>query len=54
MTPRQAAEYAGVSAKTIYRWRRDGLPYFQIGRVVRIRDIALREWLREHTIAGED
>ena len=42
----QAAERAGVSRQTIWRWCNDGLKILSRGRVVRIRADVLDEYLR--------
>ena len=43
----EAAEYAGVSRKTIYNWARKGcFPWTKVGRVVRIPSNEFRHWLK--------
>lgn len=46
-TEEQLAEAAGVSARTIKRWRdqRKGPPFIRVGRGIRYRRDAVAEWL---------
>jgi excisionase family DNA binding protein len=51
LTDKQAADYAGVSARTIRRWRRTGeLPFYRKGRTVRIRRSDLDKYLEQFRV----
>jgi len=44
----RAAEILGVHPWTLYRWAREGrIPAVRLGRSVRFRVAALREWLEQ-------
>ncbi|MFY0311596.1 helix-turn-helix domain-containing protein [Leisingera sp. D0M16] len=50
MTPRDTAEFLGISLRTLVRWTKDliGPPRLLVGRTVRYRIDALIKWLEEH------
>ena len=57
MTADEVAAYLGVGAITVYRWCRNGrLPGLKIGKVWRVRRVALEEFMRRsehgHTLAS--
>ena len=48
LTIKQAADRLGVSIRTIERWRkREGLPSYKMGRLVRISPKQLDAWLEK-------
>jgi excisionase family DNA binding protein len=50
----QAAEFLGISVRTLQAWRVRGseLPYVKIGRAVRYRRRALIEFQNAHTVTS--
>ena len=54
-TPTEAAEAAGVSRPTIYRWMQmEGFPVARIGGCTRIPAQAFREWLNQQAGVSEN
>lgn len=55
ITAEKAAELLGVNIFTLYRWVREGrVPAVRLGRSVRFRVAALREWMeQQERVAGE-
>ena len=54
MDIRQAAEYLGISADTLYRYASDGLiPAFKLGNRWRFKRSLLDGWMVEQSGAGE-
>ena len=53
VTETQAAEYLGLSTKTLqsWRWRKTGPPYVKLGGAVRYRPEDLEAWLQESRVA---
>lgn len=51
LSTQQAAEYLGVSAKTLEYWRQTGNspPFSKLGRKVRYRQDLLDKWLEERS-----
>ncbi|MBT3505304.1 MAG: helix-turn-helix domain-containing protein [Piscirickettsiaceae bacterium] len=52
ITPEQAAEYLGMSPKTMNKWRSTGennIPYSKIGRSVRYRLSDLDAYIAKHS-----
>ena len=52
ITPEQAADYLGVSHKTMNKWRSTGensIPYSKIGRCVRYRLSELDTYIAKHS-----
>lgn len=55
LTPEQAAEYLGSTAKTLERWRVTraySLPYVKLGRLVRYRKADLDAWIASRVVAA--
>ena len=52
LTDETAAEFLGVEARTVRRWRRTrGLPHVRLtGKCVRIRRADLDRWLDQHAV----
>ena len=48
--PREAAKYLRVSPRTLFGWRKKGLPYYRQGRVVRFKRDEIDAWMRTHRI----
>jgi excisionase family DNA binding protein len=56
LTIEQAADYVGVTQRTIYNWISEGtLGHYRIGegRAIRIGTDHLRKYLQEHEVTGE-
>ena len=54
MDIRQASEYLGISADTLYRYASDGLiPAFKLGNRWRFKRSLLDSWMVEQSGAGE-
>ena len=49
LTEREAMKMLRLSRSTIFKLRRSGMPYLQIGGVVRYEIATLQEWLRKTT-----
>ena len=47
LTTKQLEEKYQVNAVTIWRWRKAGLPSFNIGRNVRFDEAAVSEWIKQ-------
>ena len=50
LTTKQLEEKYQVNAVTIWRWRKAGLPSFNIGRNVRFDEKAVNEWIEKQNI----
>lgn len=46
-TTKQIAEKLKVSEVTIWRWRKEGLPYKKLGTSIRFSEHELMAWLKE-------
>ena len=44
---REAADYLQISDRTLYKWRKKGLPTYQEGGVIRFRRKEIDAWLAE-------
>ena len=49
-SPREAAKYLHVAERTLFGWRKKGLPYYRQGRVVRFKRDEIDAWMRTHRI----
>jgi excisionase family DNA binding protein len=50
LTPTEAGELLGISARTLRRWRDEGMPYVVLGeRSVRYRASEITDWARART-----
>ena len=57
LSEQQAAEYLGISKKTLQRWRFDhkGPAYAKLnGKLIRYHKADLDEWMDQQTITHED
>lgn len=55
LSTRQAADRLGITPRTLYRLiDTDGLPAYQIGRVIRLRDDDVTRWLQSRRIRPGD
>ena len=57
LTRKQAAEYLGVTPRTLAVWacvKRYNLPYVKIGRLVKYRRSALDNFIEQRTISSSD
>ena len=53
LTVQEAAEFLGLSYKTLNKWRllgMDGPPYHRFGTAIRYRRDDLTEWARRHRV----
>lgn len=51
----EAAEYLGISAKTLYNWvSQRKVPFFKVGNMVRFDLQELDRFIKEHTIQPND
>ncbi|NBD09283.1 helix-turn-helix domain-containing protein [Corallococcus silvisoli] len=51
---RRAAQFLGVSEKTLYRWAAAGtLPSFKLGGLLRFSPSALMDWREKQSRGGE-
>lgn len=51
LSPKELADFVGVSIATIYGWTSDRLiPYVKIGRLVRFDPVKIDRWLKERSI----
>ncbi|MCM3425583.1 helix-turn-helix domain-containing protein [Bacillus paralicheniformis] len=48
LTPKQLSEILQVSIETLRRWRKEGMPYKQIGRSVRFNQEEVEKWIEEN------
>ena len=50
----EAAEYLGVSVKTLYQWRwlKTGPPSYTVGRFIRYRPDEVRDWVASHALSS--
>lgn len=48
MSQGEAAEYAGISIRTLHKWKLDGLPFSAVGGTVRIHRDDLDKYIRGH------
>jgi excisionase family DNA binding protein len=48
ITVDELCSWLKVSRKTTERWRKEGLPYMQLGRSIRFEKEAVLQWLKEH------
>jgi excisionase family DNA binding protein len=46
---KELAEWLGISIPTIDRWRKDGLPFIQTGKLVRFQKTKVQSWLDERS-----
>jgi excisionase family DNA binding protein len=56
LSPPKAAEYLGVTVRTLSVWRcvgRYNIPFIKVGRLVKYRKSALDAFLNRRTIGGE-
>lgn len=56
LTNDQAAEYLGITPRTLEVWRctgRYGIPFIKVGRLVRYRQTDLDAFLDRRTVGGE-
>lgn len=53
VTLEQLAEEMGISLKTLYDWKKRGLPFIEIGKVVRIYKPYFFKWLLSHEKAAK-
>ena len=49
LTIKEVCEQFRVDRQTVDRWRKKGLPYIKVGRLVRIEEAALAEWMKKNT-----
>lgn len=45
LTIKEICEQFKVDRQTVDRWRQKGLPYIKVGRLIRIEESALFEWI---------
>ncbi|HEY5563927.1 MAG TPA: helix-turn-helix domain-containing protein [Clostridiaceae bacterium] len=48
LTNRDLAEYLQVSSMTLSRWRKEGLPFINIGTQIRFELEPVMKWLKEN------
>lgn len=46
LSAREAAEFLGISERSLHRLKAAGLPYVPVGRLIRYRPEALSEWAK--------
>jgi len=57
LSPPEAAEFIGVTVRTLSVWRcvgRYNIPFIKVGRLVKYRKSALNDFLERRTIGGEE
>ena len=50
---REAADYLQISDRTLFKWRKKGLPTYQEGGVIRFRRKEIDAWMAERQDEGE-
>lgn len=48
ITSEELQKIYSLSRSTIDRWRREGMPFFKVGRNVRFDEIAVQKWIEEN------
>ena len=48
ITLNELAKSLKISRATIYRWRKEGMPYYKIGNGVRFIEAEVNEWITLH------
>ena len=49
LTQKELADYLKVTEMTLYRWRKEGMPYIRVGKQVRYEKEAVLIWLNSNT-----
>lgn len=52
LTPKDVAEIAKVSSRTVANWLRKGLRHYKIGATVRVEPADLQRWFQKHSKNG--
>jgi len=53
LSSREAADYLQISSRTLYAWRKKGLPTYQEGGVIRFLRKEIDAWMAERLDEGE-
>lgn len=48
LTVEEIAKELKVTRQTIYQWRKDGMPFLRMGRLIRFEQEKVMEWLKEN------
>ena len=51
--PQGAAEYSGVSKRTVHDWLTSGLPFSRVGRCVLIKRDDLDQFIEKHSVESQ-
>jgi excisionase family DNA binding protein len=43
----ELAQYCSVAKKTLNKWLRDGMPYYKVGRLIRVKRSEFDVWMRQ-------
>jgi excisionase family DNA binding protein len=43
----ELAQYCSVGKKTLNKWLRNGMPYYRVGRLVRVRRSEFDAWMKQ-------
>ncbi len=46
----ELAQYWSVSKKTLHKWIKGGMPYYKVGRLVRVKKSEFDLWLKQFCI----
>lgn len=49
LTTKEVSQYLGVSERTIFNWRSEGMPYKKIGKVIRFDSGEVEKWVDEQS-----
>lgn len=54
LTQKEIIEIFGVSRQTIYDWRKNGMPYFKIKRLIMFKMSDVEKWMKQTTKENEE
>ena len=46
----ELAQYWSVSKKTLRKWTKGGMPYYKVGRLVRVNKSEFNDWMKQFRI----